>query len=121
MSKLHERHLGMAGPTDVISFDHLDDAPDRSPNQIDADIAICHDVARDEAVKRGHDVGRELLLYALHGMLHCLGYDDLTDEGFEAMHRKEDETLDAIGVGATFGGVADSGPALDASVRDPND
>ena len=44
----------------------------------------------------------EVLLYALHGVLHLCGYDDRTDRDFAAMHRREDEILERLGVGAIF-------------------
>jgi hypothetical protein len=48
----------------------------------------------------------ELLLYAVHGMLHLCGYDDRTDRDFAAMHRREDHILSRLGVGAIFGAGA---------------
>jgi ssRNA-specific RNase YbeY (16S rRNA maturation enzyme) len=50
-------------------------------------------------------IEREVLLYALHGILHCAGFDDRTPQDFEAMHAEEDRILLAIDVGATFGGL----------------
>jgi len=44
----------------------------------------------------------ELLLYALHGMLHLCGFDDRTDRGFRTMHRREDDILTALGFGPVF-------------------
>jgi len=48
-------------------------------------------------------VRHELLLYALHGLLHCCGYDDSTDADREVMHTEEDRILEAIGVGRVYG------------------
>jgi hypothetical protein len=47
-------------------------------------------------------VERELLLYALHGMLHLAGFDDRTARGFATMHRTEDDILTRLGVGPVF-------------------
>ena len=47
----------------------------------------------------GHRVERELLLYCVHGLLHCLGHDDHDEAGWRAMHAREDEierTLDVL-------------------------
>ena len=55
-------------------------------------------VARRQATQRGHDVRLELLLYALHGLLHLLGEDDRTDADFRRMHEKENELLRALGL-----------------------
>jgi probable rRNA maturation factor len=106
MSRAHERYSGIAGTTDVLTFNL---APPPTPTEragggeLDTDLLVCVDEARRQAAVRGIAVEREVLLYIVHGVLHCLGYDDHTEEGGEAMHRREDEVLGAIGVGATFG------------------
>jgi probable rRNA maturation factor len=102
MIDLHRRYLDESGTTDVLTF------PASEPGApIEADIAVCVDVAAREAPARGHRLEQELLLYALHGVLHCAGYDDHDPEAFAAMHAEEDRILTAIGLGATF---ADDGP-----------
>jgi len=113
MTDLHKRSLGLPETTDVLTFDLLEPSEKRpkrptcSPSGgemlgIDTDIYVCVDEAARHSGPGGYPVERELLLYVLHGVLHCLGYDDHTDEGWEAMHRKEDEILTAVGVGAVF-------------------
>ena len=47
---------------------------------------------------------------ALHGVLHCTGFDDRDAAGAAAMHAEEDRILGAIGVGATFGRGAGGAP-----------
>jgi probable rRNA maturation factor len=102
MARLHGRHAGEAASTDVLTFD-LSDGPGAP---LDADIVVSADEAAREASLRGHAVEREVLLYVVHGMLHCLGHDDHDERGAQAMHALEDEVLEAIGVGATFGAPA---------------
>lgn len=103
MVNLHRRHTGEAQTTDVLSFDLSDDSDHPA---IQADIVICADVAARQAAQRGHRLERELLLYALHGLLHCAGFDDHTQVEYARMHAAEDRILEAIGVGATFGAQA---------------
>lgn len=109
MAAAHERYSGVAGTTDVLTFD-LGDPPAQGAagglRVLDTDLLVCVDEARRQAAAHGHAVERELLLYILHGVLHCLGYDDHTEEGSAEMHRKEDEVLTAIGVGATYAPAA---------------
>ena len=69
---------------------------------IQAEIAVCVDEARRRAAELNHSVERELLLYCIHGVLHCAGFDDQTESGFAAMHAEEDRILNLVGVGATF-------------------
>ena len=108
MTRLHAQHCNDPTPTDVLTFDLRDDAHASAP--LDTDIVVCLGVAQAQAAARGHTPERELLLYIVHGMLHCLGHDDHADEDFQRMHRTEDEVLAAIGVGPTF-----------ARALDPND
>ncbi len=97
MRDLHKRHRGRACTTDVLTFDHsLGQGP------VEADIVLCGDEAARRAAELGHCIERELLLYALHGVLHCAGFDDRTPQDFEAMHAEEDRILTAVGVGRTF-------------------
>lgn len=107
MAALHERYSGIPGTTDVLTFDLRADEPGSCALPLDVDIVACVDEAARQAGARGIPVERELLLYLLHGALHCLGYDDHDEAGHAAMHAREDEILEAIGVGATFGGPAE--------------
>ena len=97
MAKLHERHAGVAGTTDVLTF-----ATNRPGEPVNADIAICLDEAARRAAEFGHSIERELLLYAVHGLLHCAGFDDRTPADHARMHAEEDRLLEAVGVGRTF-------------------
>ena len=101
MSHAHHRHCGVTGTTDVITFDLAEGAAAKT-RELDVDILVCVDEARRQAGQSKGSVDRELLLYALHGVLHCLGHDDHDEEAYEKMHRAEDEVLQAIGVGAVF-------------------
>jgi probable rRNA maturation factor len=101
IARAHVSHLGEPGTTDVITFD-LSEGP-----ELDVDLLVCVDEACRQASARGHSVERELLLYVVHGVLHCMGFDDHDEAGALAMHRREDEVLSAIGVGRTFGAPAD--------------
>ena len=99
MSDLHERFLGVAGPTDVLTFELDRDAADRVS---EGEVVICLGEAARQAAALGHAVEDELLLYALHGLLHLSGYDDRDECAYRRMHAKEDEVLDALGVGPVF-------------------
>lgn len=108
MTDLHARHKGEASTTDVLTFDLAEEA-----GALDTDIVVCADEARRQAQARGHGVGEELALYAVHGLLHCTGYDDHDEEGefgARAMHAREDEILSAIGAGVVFAARGEMGP-----------
>lgn len=101
MIEAHRRYLDLDGTTDVLTFD-LSDGASADGAPIDADVLVCVDEADRRAKELGHGVERELLLYALHGLLHCLGHDDHDAPGYERMHELEDRLLEAVGIGATF-------------------
>lgn len=101
MAAAHERHCGVPGTTDVITFD-LTDGGSASAASLDVDLLVCVDEAERQARARGHELKQEVLLYVVHGVLHCLGHDDHDEADAAAMHAREDEILSAIGVGATF-------------------
>jgi probable rRNA maturation factor len=106
MIEAHARHCGDPTTTDVLTFDLSDGGGSRT---LDVDLMLCADEARRQAGVRGHAIEQELLLYALHGMLHCVGYDDHDDAGYAAMHAEEDRILEAIGVGRTFASFENGG------------
>ncbi len=117
MCDLHKRTMSLDTTTDVLTFD-LRDAP-RSGNQkpkiknqkspegcpVEVDTVICLDEARRRAKDLGHPIEHELLLYAVHSLLHVQGYDDATPKGGARMHAREDELLVAVGVGPVYAGV----------------
>jgi probable rRNA maturation factor len=98
MIALHESHSGDATTTDVLTFDLRTD----KTQPVEADIVICADEAASRAAQLQHTIEQELLLYCVHGVLHCLGYDDHDEHSWQRMHALEDEILTAIGVGPTF-------------------
>ena len=99
MSALHEQFMGIGGPTDVLTFPLDLDARGRPAS---GEVVVCVPEARRRAKEHGVPLERELLLYALHGLLHLCGYDDRTDASFRAMHRTEDQILAQLGVGPVF-------------------
>lgn len=97
MADAHLRYADTPGTTDVLTFDLSESA-----DALDTDIMVCFDEAARRAAERGHETRRELLLYVVHGVLHCLGHDDHDEDDFRRMHAAEDELLERLGVGATF-------------------
>jgi probable rRNA maturation factor len=99
MSALHKTFMNIAGPTDVLTFP-IDE--DSRGNVTSGEIYICLPEAKRQAKSLGIPVKNELLLYAIHGILHLLDYDDRTDRGYRAMHLLEDQLLTQLGVGPVF-------------------
>jgi probable rRNA maturation factor len=61
------------------------------------DIAISVETARRQAPLNGHDLLTELLMLALHGTLHLMGYDDSTDAARAAMNGRAVSVLRTLG------------------------
>lgn len=105
IAELNAAHLAHDGPTDVLTFDLLD-KKNRSEgahdNRIEGEIVVSVDTAAREAESRGHDITTELALYAVHGTLHLLGFDDQASEDAARMHGLEDEILSSLGVGPVY-------------------
>ncbi len=73
IAALHERHLGRAGPTDVLAFALHDDGEDPV-----GDIYVGHDQALRQAAEADAEPGEEMVRLAVHGVLHVLGHDHPT-------------------------------------------
>lgn len=99
MSELHSRFMGQAGPTDVLSFELEHDARGRVTA---GEVVVCVPVARRHARRHRIPVEHELLLYALHGLLHLSGFDDTTESAYRTMHKMEDRILTRLGIGRVF-------------------
>jgi probable rRNA maturation factor len=97
ISLINRKHLGHKGPTDVISFDLSDE---KGPRVFD--LIVNAELAAKQAHKLGLSGDAELSLYVLHGLLHCLGFDDLRVADAKKMHAREDEILQKHGYGATY-------------------
>ncbi len=95
-------HLQHDYPTDVLSF-LMAETP-----RLEGELLLSADTARREAAARGHPAYHELVLYAVHGALHLLGFDDHTPRDRRRMRRAERETLQALGLPAVFGRASDS-------------
>lgn len=82
MSRVHVDFLGIAGPTDVITFDY-------------GEILVCAAVAAENAARYRQSLDDELALYVIHGLLHLQGYDDLEPAAARQMHARQAKILNA--------------------------
>lgn len=110
MRALNKRTRGVDSATDVLSYPALDEIVpftyENYPFEYDdynngvmlGSIVICREVAEEQAKEYGHSSVREMTYLFLHGLLHLLGYDHMTDEDKAKMREKEEEILSAIGV-----------------------
>ena len=78
MTQVHGDFLGDATVTDVITFPY-------------GEILVCPGVAQDAALALGVKLHDEVLLYALHGVLHLTGYDDKEPAAAREMAEAQEE------------------------------
>jgi probable rRNA maturation factor len=88
MAALHGRYLNDPTPTDVLSF-----VLEQSPERLEGEVIASADTAVSNAKKYHSTPAVELLLYAIHGTLHLVGYDDITPAKRVIMRRQEKKYL----------------------------
>lgn len=99
---LNARYRGLDMPTDVLSFPASADASEPGGPRYLGDVIISVDRARAQAAGGSPggqvtdagpvtdaEVGDELALLAVHGLLHLLGHEDDTDAGRARMEEQE--------------------------------
>lgn len=98
IKKLNSEFRNVDRATDVLSFPNLNfvkgEISTKTLNdEIDidtglvslGDIIICKEIAKTQAKEYGHSYKREICFLALHGLLHLLGYDHLTEDDEKEM------------------------------------
>jgi probable rRNA maturation factor len=112
ITRLNEKFLQHKGSTDVITFDYTDSGEPTSrpssaegkvlsdgirrapcPALLHGEVFICMDEAASQA-RRFHATWQsELVRYAVHGVLHLLGYDDQNIRARRRMKKAEGTLL----------------------------
>ena len=98
---LNATNLDKDSVTDVISFameDEEDNIIHEDAGRALGDIIIADAVARAQAEDYGHSEMREFVFLALHGFLHLLGYDHMTDDDEREMNALQDAILKDFGI-----------------------
>ena len=85
--EINKKHLNHNDYTDVITFDYS------SQNTIHCDIAVSTDRVSENADNEGVSTENELARVMIHGILHCVGFNDKTESDKRMMRNKENELL----------------------------
>ena len=85
---MNKQYLGHDYYTDIITFDYVED------KYVSGDMFISYDRVCDNAENFNVSRETELLRVMIHGVLHLVGYDDLTDEQEAEIHKMEDFYID---------------------------
>ncbi|RUS48486.1 rRNA maturation RNase YbeY [Cohnella sp. AR92] len=124
--ELNREHRGLDKPTDVLSFPmrepggsdpeiHYDDEYETVEDELDGDdgleadgfdpfaemlgdIVISVPRMYEQAEEYGHSPERELGFLFVHGFLHLMGYDHMTEEEEKTMIAKQEAVLSKAGL-----------------------
>ena len=99
MSAYHEKYMGEAGPTDVLSFPMDEQQPpgeeDEPPVGLLGDVVLCPAVIDRQAREHDRTAAAEAEYLLVHGILHLLGYDHADDAERTEMFGLKDKILAA--------------------------
>ena len=76
--RLHAQFFDDPSPTDCVSFP-MDEADDEG-YRVMGDVFVCPETATQYVKDHGGEAYKEISLYVVHGLLHLIGYDDISDE-----------------------------------------
>ena len=89
--EINRERLGHDFYTDIVTFP-LDDCVD----VVSSEFCISVDRIAENAKTFGRSFESELHRVIIHGVLHLIGYDDLTPEEEKQMREKEEECLNLL-------------------------
>ena len=95
LKELNNFYLGIDEITDVLSFNSGELNPETG-NIYLGDIVISLEKASDQAKEKNHPIEFEVLTLIVHGILHLLDYDHLTESDTKIMFEKQNEILEVI-------------------------
>jgi len=100
ITEINESYLNHQGPTDVISFDYIEDFDESQVSKEDpftvGELYISLETAERQGLEYNKSLNDELILYIAHGVLHLCGYDDHCDEDIKEMRQAEERVIKSL-------------------------
>jgi probable rRNA maturation factor len=93
IAELNAEHMGVAGPTDVLSFPMDDETLPGVPTLL-GDVVISPAVAALQCADHAGTLDDELALLVVHGILHVLGHDHAEPDETAVMRARELDLLE---------------------------
>ena len=87
LSRIHQKYLKKEDLTDIITFDYVEN------NTVSGDIFISIERVKENALIYQVEFKNELLRVMSHGLLHLVGYDDISEKDRTLMREKEEEKI----------------------------
>ncbi len=88
--RVNKEYLNHDYFTDIITFNYNED------KTLSGDLFISVDTVKTNAQEYGVTFDKELYRVMIHGVLHLIGFDDISDELQQEMTQKEDEALNIL-------------------------
>jgi rRNA maturation RNase YbeY len=88
--EINRKYLDHSTYTDIITFNYNEE------NILNGDIYISIDRVKENAEVYSDSFDKELSRVLVHGVLHLIGYDDVSDSLKEVMRQKEDLYLQLL-------------------------
>lgn len=112
IQQLNREYRGVDRVTDVLSFPYLDgikgkvirredfedDIDDETDSVLIGSVCINPERAKEQAEEYGHSLKREICYLALHGFLHCFGFDHIERADEEEMTALANEIMDSLDI-----------------------
>lgn len=109
---LNREYRGVDRVTDVLSFPYLDgvkgkvirredfgdDIDDETDSVLIGSVCINPERAKEQAEEYEHSLKREVCYLALHGFLHCFGFDHVEKADEEEMTALANEIMDSLDI-----------------------
>lgn len=109
MRRMHQQYRADPDTTDILTFPYEAYEHQGAHSEVDevvqgemgdylGDIVICYEQAARQAAEEGHSAQEELLLLAVHGVLHLLGYDDESPASKSEMWQRQRAIMQRLGL-----------------------
>jgi probable rRNA maturation factor len=95
ITELNRQYRKKDGPTNVLSFPFESDIELETP--LLGDLVICASVVEKEAKEQHKSLQSHWAHMVIHGTLHLLGYDHMTEVEASVMENKEIDLLKQLG------------------------
>ena len=99
VARLNKQWRNKTGPTNVLSFPAAPDMPlpPGEPRQL-GDIILAAGVVKCEAEQQGKSLEDHLVHLAVHGILHLMDYDHISEAEATRMENLEVDILNVLGI-----------------------
>lgn len=99
MRRLNLLYLATDAPTDVLAFDLSGGPCPEGAEDILGEVILCPEYAARSASRLGHSLRREMIVLAVHGALHLMGYDDESPADRSVMFARQEQFVERIAGG----------------------